>query len=580
MKKQAIVKHALALAGALLFLAVGSARAQTQTNVTATITDPLGIPYSNGTYSIQLIPTGTNPSVNGQAIGGAFNGSTDANGRINVSLWPNAAISPAGTQWQFTICVSPGVQPPLGTGGQCSTPPAVVTIAGVSQDLSATLSAVAPRLTTIMIGVGSVTSVSGVSPIVATPNPINGVGTVSCPTCGTGTIGGTISATHLTDASGANTAADVLGSAVTAGTGAIGLTATAITVTPLSITGFNAAQDASLLNVGTFGNTSLECTVCGELAVFHGKGNFIDVPLVVIEGIDDSVNLLQFRNQLNEAAGGFARLRFFNSGTFEIDTVSSSGALAGAIDIGDSTATNFFTAAGPGSSGASFFLSNGRVASFTENAGPGSAAYSVGTDNSVVGTYVASNGSANAHTTFGSQATISNEVDGPTTAIPNGDLISMTTVGAVQKLTDSGIAAASVSGPTRIDAVTQSAAIGTTPILTCPASPATGTNYLFSWNAQVTTAATVSSTMGPLQLTYTTPNGGTFTAVSISYGVGPSVSALVTAANTGNSSTTPSQGLPFLLNCQAGSTISYAMGYTSSGGTAMVYDLHIRLQQQ
>lgn len=144
---------ALALAGALLFLGQ-AAHAQTQTNVTATVVDPLGIPYANGTYSIQLIPTGTNPSVNGQSIGGAFNGTTDATGSFNVSLWPNASIVPAATTWQFTVCTNPGgVAPPLGTGNQC-TPPTAVTIAGASQSLSATLSAVAPRLTLIGSGGG------------------------------------------------------------------------------------------------------------------------------------------------------------------------------------------------------------------------------------------------------------------------------------------------------------------------------------------------------------------------------------------------------------------------------------------
>jgi hypothetical protein len=175
--------RALALAGALLFLATGNARAQTQTNVTATITDPLGIPYA-GTYSIQLVPTGTNPTVNGNSIGGAFNGTTDTNGKFNVSLWPNSAISPGGSQWQFTVCATPGVQPPLGTGGQC-TPPTAITISGTSQNISATLNAVAPKLTTITIGAGSVTSVAATPPIVVTPNPIVGAGNVSCPTCQT-----------------------------------------------------------------------------------------------------------------------------------------------------------------------------------------------------------------------------------------------------------------------------------------------------------------------------------------------------------------------------------------------------------
>ena len=147
----------LILAGAISFLG-SAARAQTQTNVTATVTDPLGIPYANGTYSIQLLPTGENPTVNGNSIGGAFNGATDAKGSFNVTLWPNASIVPASTKWQFTVCTNPGgMPPPLGTGNQC-TPATQIIIAGATQNLSATLSAVAPQLTSINLGGSSIPS--------------------------------------------------------------------------------------------------------------------------------------------------------------------------------------------------------------------------------------------------------------------------------------------------------------------------------------------------------------------------------------------------------------------------------------
>lgn len=54
---------------------------------------------------------------------------------------------------------------------------------------------------------GTVTSISATSPIVVTPNPITGVGTVSCPTCGTGsgTIGGSIADTQVAFGTGVNT---------------------------------------------------------------------------------------------------------------------------------------------------------------------------------------------------------------------------------------------------------------------------------------------------------------------------------------------------------------------------------------
>lgn len=145
-----------------LLLSAWPAAAQTQTAVSATITDPSGIPYANGTFSIQLIPTGNNPSVGGAAIQGAFNGSLSATGSFSASLWPNGSITPASTQWQFTICSnSGGIPPPLGTGTQC-TPPTAITISGTAQVLSTTLSNVAPSLTHFAGGgaIGTVTSVS------------------------------------------------------------------------------------------------------------------------------------------------------------------------------------------------------------------------------------------------------------------------------------------------------------------------------------------------------------------------------------------------------------------------------------
>ena len=147
---------ALTLAAALLF---PSQTIQAQMNVTATVVDPLGIPYANGTYSIQLTPTGDNPTVNGNSIGGTFNGTMDASGRFNVTLWPNASILPAGTTWLFTICTNPGGVPlPLGTGNQCTPPTTVTIVAPGPQNLSDTLSAVAPQLTSIKLGGSSIPS--------------------------------------------------------------------------------------------------------------------------------------------------------------------------------------------------------------------------------------------------------------------------------------------------------------------------------------------------------------------------------------------------------------------------------------
>lgn len=253
-----------------LLLSAWPAAAQTQTAVSATITDPNGIPYANGTYSIQLIPTGNNPSVGGAAIQGAFNGSLSATGSFSASLWPNASITPASTQWQFTICSnSGGIAPPLGTGTQC-TPPTAITISGTAQVLTTTLSNVAPKLTNFITGgTGSVTSVAATSPIVATPSPITGAGTISCPTCNTSgaTIAGSITATHLTQATAANTAGDVAGSSVTTATGAIALTAGADTTKPLAVNSHSNTQSASLVDVDHQASASADTPL-----VVRGRG--------------------------------------------------------------------------------------------------------------------------------------------------------------------------------------------------------------------------------------------------------------------------------------------------------------------
>lgn len=128
-----------------------------------------------------------------------------------------------------------------------------------------------------------------------------------------------------------------------------------------------------------------------------------------------------------------------------------------------------------------------------------------------------------------------------------------------------------------VNAVVQSAAISTTPLYTVPASPAGGSNFMLSWNAKTTTAAGSTSTLGPLQLTFTSPDGVTFTAQNLQYTIWPGGVAIDLSGNTFNTTTDLSMGIPILINVQAGSTISYAFGYASSGVPSMVYDLHVRL---
>lgn len=150
MKKSAVL-------AALIFIFSVGARAQV--TVTATVHDSSNIPYANATVSVQLIPSGTAPTVGTPPVqfSGVVNGRLDASGVMNLNLYRNDLITPSGTLWQFTICESPGVAPPLGTGSQCFSSTQNITAA---VDLSATFNALAPSLTNISIASGTVTSVS------------------------------------------------------------------------------------------------------------------------------------------------------------------------------------------------------------------------------------------------------------------------------------------------------------------------------------------------------------------------------------------------------------------------------------
>jgi hypothetical protein len=153
----------------LLFLLMATtAAAQTPTVVTGTITDASNVPYSFAKVSAQLIPTTASPtiSVGGipVAIGGQSNATADVNGTFSMNLFCNTAgggcsvISPSGTRWQFTV-TEQGVPPPLGTGPQAFS--ATINITGASQSVSATLAALAPLLSNLGAGLGSVTHTVG-----------------------------------------------------------------------------------------------------------------------------------------------------------------------------------------------------------------------------------------------------------------------------------------------------------------------------------------------------------------------------------------------------------------------------------
>jgi len=152
------------------------------TQVTGQVKDVNGIPYAGASMRAGLVFAGTpvsNPTVTistlsqcrANGFGSApcqvpFNPSNgpftlDGTGNIpggGITLQDNALVTPAGTQWAFSVS-TPGAPPPLGTGPQtCSS---TLTVTGASQSVSPSFIA-CPALSTASAATGGLVSVTGV----------------------------------------------------------------------------------------------------------------------------------------------------------------------------------------------------------------------------------------------------------------------------------------------------------------------------------------------------------------------------------------------------------------------------------
>jgi hypothetical protein len=90
--------------------------------------------------------------------------------------------------------------------------------------------------------------------------------------------------------------------------------------------------------------------------------------------------------------------------------------------------------------------------------------------------------------------------------------------------------------------------------------------YTISYYGKVTTAASTSSTIGPLNFTSTDPDGNSV----VSYGESSSQNSVTTAFISDS----------VTVYAASGTNILYNMGYASSGSTAMQYNLHISVTSQ
>ncbi len=119
-----------------------------------------------------------------------------------------------------------------------------------------------------------------------------------------------------------------------------------------------------------------------------------------------------------------------------------------------------------------------------------------------------------------------------------------------------------------------SAAISATTLYT----PTATARFRISGSLIVTTAATTSSILGGttgVVITYT--DGTSSVAQSVTMGETSQAGAQLTisSGNTGNTTTTQTQLTPIYIFAKTSVAIQYAVGYTSVGGTAMVYELHL-----
>jgi hypothetical protein len=139
--RRIVLKSLAGLVCFALLVAACPAQSPTATVVTGTVVDPIGQPYSMGKGSISLVLPGNLspvvPTFAGSPFQTVYPFFLDGFGHLpTFNLPPNAAISPSGTQWNFSVCAQGG-SPCFQTA---------ITISGSSQDVSAQLMAAAVPL--------------------------------------------------------------------------------------------------------------------------------------------------------------------------------------------------------------------------------------------------------------------------------------------------------------------------------------------------------------------------------------------------------------------------------------------------
>lgn len=173
----------------LLLLVVAFPASAQYTTVTATVTDPSGVPYANSKVVTNFIPSPSATELSrfiGSPQGApqfpsTATAYTDGFGTFTVDLADNNQITPSGSKWSFNTCYKTGVP--------CFS--LQVTVTGASQSLSATLSAAAPLINPAPSSTFASIIVTGLAAIGGLTTPMTGsapmqIGSVWYPGTATG----------------------------------------------------------------------------------------------------------------------------------------------------------------------------------------------------------------------------------------------------------------------------------------------------------------------------------------------------------------------------------------------------------
>lgn len=184
---------------------------------------------------------------------------------------------------------------------------------------------------------------------------------------------------------------------------------------------------------------------------------------------------------------------------------------------------------------------------------------------------------ADLHTTGGAHQFVSQASAGSAFTVVQPDFSDL--AGAAGQLATSynGVSLVSKGLPSeiaKVDLTAQATALGPTTLISAPGAGM----YRVSYSAKITTPATTSSTLGGangFQIVYTDADDSVAVTTPVWWGGGNNGAAPTSASlNT----TQTWIGGDFDINAKASTNIQYQIGYTSSGVTGMVFNLHIKLE--